>query len=90
MDTCNQPSENRWHIVLGENQCRILDKSDRVVFTGTWRQAEAWLDYQENLAREPDLLPRPAPSRMRALMSSVRDIFSLIARRKLVTGSRGR
>lgn len=40
----------RWSVIDAANQC---------VFSGTYRQVEDWLDYQDNAQGQPELIAAP-------------------------------
>ncbi len=35
------------------DQWKVIDEDHKIVFIGTMRQAEDWLDFQENVRRQP-------------------------------------
>jgi hypothetical protein len=63
-----------------ETQWSIVDGNQRTVFIGTRRQAEDWLDFQENMARQAARAQKSAqesPSRIAgAVLAMARDFSS--------------
>jgi len=43
-----------------DRSCRVLDADDRIVFAGSFRECEDWLDLAENRGKKPASAPRPA------------------------------
>ena len=60
---------------------QILNSSDELVFTGSLRECEDWLDHQENLGR-----PRRRP--FAAMASRVRAAFSRLPTRAVATADK--
>lgn len=42
-----------YRIQFFDRSCRILDDEDRIVFAGSFRECEEWLDLAENRSRDP-------------------------------------
>jgi hypothetical protein len=55
---------------LSDTEWCIVDEQQRTVFTGTWRAAEDWLDFQENMSRQA-ALAHQSPSRVVSAALSV-------------------
>lgn len=45
-----------YHLQFFDRSCRILDDEERVIFAGSFRECEDWLDTAENQGR---LRPQP-------------------------------
>jgi hypothetical protein len=54
---------------LNDKQWCIVDEQRRTVFTGTFRAAEDWLDFQENMSRQAALVQKSPPRVVTALLS---------------------